>query len=162
MGAKAELAVLRDRVAELERQLAAVTRQVAAAGPLIDDATRLDDLAARADRLSASASAALHALQDRAEPLGHGLDRFVPTVNTVYRAAATGYVSAYYAGGRSAAIVLLAGPTDPPTEHLAGADTTVGLNTYVGGVVRRGEYWVLSASNNRPEMGFRPMFTPLF
>ncbi|WP_433271934.1 hypothetical protein ACQPZF_14540 [Actinosynnema sp. CS-041913] len=85
-----------------------------------------------------------------------GEDRFQAALNTVYQARTSGYVAVYFVGGRTARMRLLTGPQSPPT-------TSVGYgDTYVGGVVRAGEFWM--AATHRPgiKAGFECVFTPLF
>lgn len=89
------------------------------------------------------------------------LPRTRPAFDTVYQAEATGYVSVFFAGGRTDVLQLLVGPEDPPGECICEANTRNGLNTYIGGIVREGEYWTVVARNGA-RSGFQCVFTPLF
>lgn len=84
-----------------------------------------------------------------------------PAIGVVHRAEATGYVSLYFVGGRTATVRLLVGWGDPQTECICEANTRNDLNSYAGGIVRKDEYWTLE-SKLGDRSGFECVFTPLF
>lgn len=88
-------------------------------------------------------------------------DRTRPALGVVHQAEVTGYVSIYFTGGRTDKIQLLAGWDDPPTECICEANNYNDLNSYAGGVVRQGEYWMV-VSKKLEKSGFECVFTPLF
>lgn len=156
-----ELKEMQARIERLEQHVARLSGAMMAAGPLLADSRRLEELAGRAGQLSAAADGALAALGERAAAAGVGLPRSRPDFGTVHRAEATGYVSAYFVGGWNDKLRLLVGWDDPPTECICEANTTNDLNSYVGGIVRKGEYWTIACK--RPtKLGFECVFTPLF
>lgn len=143
------------RVQELEGRVERLTNLL---GTLLDDEdrhARLTDLAGRAEN-------ALRALEVRAEPMGVGEPRFEADLDTIYRAKTFGYVAVYFVGGRTARMRLLVGPQSPPTTSVGAANAGAEINSYMGGIVRPGEYWM--AATHRPGMkaGFECIFTPLF
>ena len=77
-------------------------------------------------------------------------------VNTVYLAEYTGYVSIFFTGGWMSRVELVAGPENPPTEVISALEGE--LNSYAGGVIRRGEYWMARAK--RDKAGVQCVFTP--
>jgi hypothetical protein len=137
------------RVQELEGR---VERLTGLLGNLLDD----EDRHARLNDLATRAETALRALEQRAELAGIGAPRFKAALDTVYQATTFGYVAVYFVGGRTARMRLLIGPQSPPTTSVGYADS------YLGGIVRPGEYWV--AATHRPGMkaDFECVFTPLF
>jgi hypothetical protein len=90
-----------------------------------------------------------------------GLARSRPAIGVVHRAEVTGYVSLFFTGGRTSVVRLLVGWADPPTECVCEANTRNDLNSYAGGIVRKGEYWLLD-SKHGDRSGFECVFTPLF
>ena len=82
--------------------------------------------------------------------------RFPAALDTVYLARTLGYVSVYFVTGRTARVRLLVGPQDPPT-------TSVGYvaSSYLGGVVRPGEFWMAATHKPGLKTGFECVFTPL-
>ena len=143
-----EIDRLTTRVTQLESQLAQV---LAAVGPLVSDTNHLTALAQQASRLNHATEAALRDLLE--QPTGIGRPRFEVALNTVYRADYPGYVSMVFRSGRTGSVQILAGPTDPPTEPVSFPG-----DTYVGGFIRRGEFWTVSSSG-RP--AFKGTFTPI-
>jgi hypothetical protein len=158
---KDELNALQERVAQLEAHIAQLTAAVAPARALLDDSRRLEELGERAARLSAAADSALLGIQQLATSTGVALPRTRPAFNTVYQAEATGYVSLFFTGGRTDILQLLAGPDNPPTECICEANTRNDLNSYAGGIVRKGEYWTV-VSRTGLRSGVECVFTPLF
>lgn len=143
------------RIQELEGR---VERLTGLLGNLLDDDdrhTRLTDLAERT-------GAALRALETRAEPLGIGAARFEAALDTVYRATSHGYVAVYFVGGRTARMRLLVGPQSPPTTSVGYANSGSDINSYMGTVVRPGEYWMAATHNPGMKAGFECVFTPMF
>jgi hypothetical protein len=138
------------RMQELEGR---VERLTGLLGNLLDD----EDRHARLTDLTERTGAALRALETRAEAVGVGEPRFEAALDTVYRARSHGYVAVYFVGGRTAQMRLLVGPRNPPTTSIGSAN-----NSYMGGIVRPGEYWM--AATHRPGLkaGFECIFTPLF
>jgi hypothetical protein len=158
---KAEQKALQDRIEQLEEHVAQLAETMTTARAMLADSRRLEELAARAGQLSAGADAALLALGERAAASGVGLPRLRPALGAVHRAEVTGYVSVYFTGGRTDTLRLLAGWDDPPTECICETNTRNELNSYAGGVVRKGEYWTIVG--RRPEAsGYECVFTPLF
>jgi hypothetical protein len=158
---RAERNALQDRIEQLEKHVAELAETMTTARAMLADSRRLDELAARAGQLSAGADAALLALGERAAASGVGLPRLRPALGAVHRAEATGYVSLYFTGGRTGTLRLLAGWEDPPTECICETNTRNDLNSYAGGVVRKGEYWTVAGKH--PEgSGYQCVFTPLF
>jgi hypothetical protein len=88
--------------------------------------------------------------------------RFEAALNTVYRARTHGYVALYFVGGRAASMRLLVGPQSPPTTSVGVASPGSEINSYVGGIIRPGEYWMAATHNPRTKAGFECIFTPLF
>jgi hypothetical protein len=143
------------RMQELEGRVERLTTLL---GNLLDD----DDRHARLTDLAERTGAALRALETRAEATGIGEQRFEAALDTVYRARTHGYVAVYFVGGRTARTRLLVGPQSPPTTSIGAANSGAEINSYMGGIVRPGEYWM--AATHRPGMkaGFECIFTPLF
>lgn len=140
------------RVQELE---ARVERLAGLLGPLLDD----EDRHARLTDLATRAEGALRALETRAEPMGVGAPRFEAALDTVYRATTFGYVAVYFVGGRTGRVRLLIGPQSPPTTSVGYANAG---NSYMGGFVRPGEYWMAATHRPGKKCGFECIFTPLF
>jgi hypothetical protein len=157
---KRDIEALHARVGDLERQVEHLAGLVAAARPLLDDAGRLEDLAERAGRLAAAAEAALQALHGRGGHLGARQARFRAAFDTVHRAEAHGYVALSVTRGPSDKIRLLVGPDDPPAECV-GEINNVSDDSFLGAVVRPGEYWTAASVRHRTS-GFACLFTPLF
>jgi len=145
---------LHARVQELEGR---VERLTGLLGALLDD----EDRHARLTDLAERTGTALRALESRAESVGIGEPRFEAALDTVYRAKTHGYVAVYFVGGRTARMRLLVGPQSPPTTSV-GYASGAEINSYMGGIVRPGEYWM--AATHKPGMraGFECVFTPLF
>lgn len=143
------------RIQELEGR---VERLTGLLGNLLDE----DDRHARLTDLAERTGAALRTLETRAESAGIGQPRFEAALDTVYRAKTHGYVALYFVGGRTARMQLLVGPQSPPTTSIGKASPGSEINSYIGGIVRPGEYWM--AATHRPGMkaGFECIFTPLF
>ncbi len=99
------------------------------------------------------------ALEPRLAPLG---ERFDARLDTVYRAAVPGYVAIYFDTGWTATVSLLVGTENPPTRSVGVIESWSERNSYAGGIVRAGEYWMASSDSERPDLKFRIHFTPLF
>ena len=102
-------------------------------------------------------------LEERLDQLTKsGTGRFEAALDTVYQATTYGYVAVYFVGGRTARMHLLVGPQSPPTTSVGYANSGSEINSYMGTLVRPGEYWM--AATHRPGMkaGFECVFTPLF
>jgi hypothetical protein len=145
---------LERRIVELERVVQTLAAQVDAARPLLADTTRLQALTARAE-------AAAEALAARTVPVPLGAG-FEGQIDTLYRAEVTGFVAVYFVTGRTAKVQLLVGPSDPPTRVVGVVDSRGSQQSYAGGIVRAGEYWVAASSSRRPNLNFQVHFTPLF
>ncbi len=143
----------RDEIDMLTRRVSQLESQLAAAEPLLRDTNHLTALAEQANRLNHATEAALRDLLEQTAHVGIGRPRFEVALNTVYRADHPGYVSMVFRGGRTGSVQILAGPTDPPTEPVSFPG-----DSYVGGFVRRGEFWMVSSSG---KPGFRGTFTPI-
>jgi hypothetical protein len=136
---------LESRVEELEARVA----------QLLEDNGRVPELADRAEN-------ALKALAKLAEPAGLTEQRFEANLDTVYQAATYGYVAVYFVGGRTARMHLLVGPTSPPTTSVGYANSGSEINSYMGTIVRPGEYWMAATHRTGMKAGFECIFTPLF
>ncbi|WP_033438151.1 hypothetical protein [Saccharothrix sp. NRRL B-16314] len=143
------------RVQELEGR---VERLTGLLGTLLDDGDRH----ARLIELAERAEGALRALEARSGLMGIGEPRFQAALDTVYQAKTFGYVAVYFVGGRTARVRLLIGPHNPPDTSVGCANSGSDINSYIGGIVRPGEYWM--AATHRPGLksGFECLFTPLF
>jgi hypothetical protein len=86
--------------------------------------------------------------------------RFGVALNTTYDAPVTGYLSVSSTDGRTGRVKLFVGYEDPPTEFVGIASTTGGSNTFLGAVIREGEFFLLDADGKQP--AFRCVFTPFF
>jgi len=159
---KDELKLLQQRVEELENRVRQLTDLVAPARALLEDSQKLEEMAGQAKRLSAAADTALQTLSERAKAAGVGQPRTRPAPGVVHRAEVTGYVSVFFTGGRTDTLRLLVGRDDPPTECVSEANTFNDLNSYAGGIVRKGEYWTLAGTHTgKKSFGFECVFTPL-
>jgi len=136
---------LESRVEELETRVA----------QLLEDDGRVPELAERAEN-------ALKALAKLAEPAGLTEQRFEANLDTVYQATTYGYVAVYFVGGRTARMHLLVGPTSPPTTSVGYANSGSEINSYMGTIVRPGEYWMAATHRTGMKAGFECIFTPLF
>ncbi len=136
---------LESRVEELEARVA----------QLLEDNGRVPELAERAEN-------ALKALAKLAEPAGLTEQRFEANLDTVYQATTYGYVAVYFVGGRTARMHLLVGPTSPPTTSVGYANSGSEINSYMGTIVRPGEYWMAATHRTGMKAGFECIFTPLF
>lgn len=116
------------------------------------------------ERRVAELERAVRTLTARAEhaavpaPPGEGFDG---VLDTLYRAEVTGFVAVYFVTGRTAKVQLLAGPGNPPTRVVGVVDSRGSHQSYAGGIVRAGEYWVAASASGRPNLNFRVHFTPL-
>ncbi|MEU7530655.1 hypothetical protein AB0A74_33340 [Saccharothrix sp. NPDC042600] len=149
-GARKQVEALTARVAELEHRVAALSADLERARPLLADTARLE-------ALTRGAESALAALEARNEPLRVAGERFDGRLGVVYRAEVTGYVAVYFTTGWHANVELLVGAQAPPTRVVGVADA----DSYAGGVVRAGEYWLARPDNDRAGDAFRIHFTPL-
>ena len=145
---------LERRIVELERMVQVLAAQVDVVRPLLGDTARLESLAVRAE-------AAVRALEARgvSVPLGEG---FEGRIDTLYQAGVTGFVAVYFVTGRTAKVQLLVGPSNPPTRVVGVVDSRGTHDSYAGGIVRAGEYWMAASNSGRPNLDFRVHFTPLF
>jgi hypothetical protein len=153
----AEIDALTRRVQQLEGQLAQLTHILAAAEPLLRDTNRLTELADYAGRLNEGIEAKLRDLRDQALPQGIGGPRFEVRLNTVYHADSPGYVSMVFYSGSTGAVRILAGPDDRPSEPVSFPG-----DQYVGGFIRRGEYWMVTPLRPGSSPSFDGIFTPLY
>lgn len=143
------------RMQELEGR---VERLTGLLGNLLDD----EDRHARLTDLTERTGAALRALETRAEAVGIGGPRFEAALDTVYHARTHGYVAVYFVGGRTARMRLLVGRQSPPTTSIGYANSSSEINSYMGGIVRPGEYWMAATHHPGMKAGFECVFTPLF
>jgi hypothetical protein len=128
---------------------------------LLQEARRLDELTRHVFAMTEDLEAALKDLHDRAAGDGARHERVEVKLNQVYRADMTGYVSAFFVGGYTDKLELLVGPEDPPTSCICALNTTNDLNSYAGGIVRPGEYW-MAKSKRGDKSGVKCVFTPVF
>jgi hypothetical protein len=91
-----------------------------------------------------------------------GVGRFEAALDTVYQATCHGYVAVYFVGGRTARMHLLVGTQSPPTTSVGYANSGSEINSYMGTVVRPGEYWMAATHKPGMKAGFECVFTPLF
>lgn len=143
------------RMLELEGR---VERMTGLLGNLLDD----EDRHARLTDLAERTGAALRALEARADAMGIGTPRFEAALDTVYQAPTFGYVAVYFVGGRTARMRLLVGPANPPTTSVGYANSGGEINSYMGTIVRPGEYWMAGTHRAGMNAGFECIFTPLF
>ncbi|MCE6996740.1 hypothetical protein LZG04_18295 [Saccharothrix sp. S26] len=146
---------LHTRLRELEGRVERLTNLL---GALADDGERY----ARLHELAERTDGALRSLEGRAARAGIGLPRFQAALDTVYQAETYGYVAVYFVGGRTARVRLLVGPQSPPTTSVGYADSGSDINSYIGGVVRPGEFWLVATHRPGMRAGFECVFTPLF
>jgi hypothetical protein len=111
--------------------------------------------------------ARIAALEEKVERLaallGGGEEgRFEAALDTVYEARTHGYVAVYFVGGRTARMHLLVGTTNPPTTSVGYANSGSDINSYMGTIVRPGEYWMAATHRAGMKAGFECIFTPLF
>ncbi|TQM79570.1 hypothetical protein FHX81_1879 [Saccharothrix saharensis] len=143
------------RVRELEGR---VERLTGLLGKLTDDEERY----ARLHGLAERTDGALRSLEARAASVGVGQPRFQAALDTVYHAKTFGYVAVFFVGGRTSRLRLLVGTANPPETSVGYADSSADLNSYMGVVVRPGEYWMVSSPRPGREYGFECVFTPIF
>lgn len=112
-------------------------------------------------RAGREALPALEDLRKGLESAAAGIDvpRVRASLDKVYRAERTGYVSLYFDGGYTDRVKLLVGPEDPPGSIICELNTSNSINSYAGGVVRRGEYW-MARSEKAGKSGVKCVFTP--
>ena len=121
------------------------------------------DLEARVAALEARVEALLSA---QGGAVANGAAGIVPRrlvqFDMVYQAPETGYLTLWSGWGGSDRCVILAGPVSPPTEELGMLNTMKNLNTYIGAVIRRGEYFCVTSEATRVgrESGVTAHFTP--
>lgn len=170
------------RARDLEVRLDAVEVEVQPARQLVDDALSgtpeervrflanrvSDELRQEIETLTADV-ARLKTLRGEAESALYKLqaalrgERAAPwpvTLNHVYQADVPGYVSVWFDSGRTDKIDILVGDEDPPTLCVGNLNTTNDINSYVGTIVRPGEYWLLQSKQGE-RSGVLSMFTPL-
>jgi hypothetical protein len=143
------------RIQELEGR---VERLTGLLGTLLEDEERYTRLTELAER----AGTALHTLEGKAAPLGIGGERFEAALDTVYHATTPGYVAVYFVGGRTARVHLLVGRQSPPATSVGYANSGAEINSYIGGLIRRGEYWMAATHNPGMKAGYECIFTPLY
>lgn len=154
------------RLASLEAPLADLTESASGARVLLADDERLERISTRIAEISASARHALDGVEGRAASIPVTAPRSTPELGVVHRAEATGYVAVYFDGGMTDEITLLVGQSDPPSEVVGVANSAADLHSYVGAVVRRGEYWRVASRNEdraqrgAGDSGFVCVFTP--
>jgi hypothetical protein len=101
-------------------------------------------------------------LEERLERLlNPAAERFEAALDTVYQAATYGYVAVYFVGGRTARMHLLVGNQSPPTTSVGYANSGSEINSYMGTIVRPGEYWMAATHKPGLNAGFECIFTPL-
>ena len=94
--------------------------------------------------------------------MGIGEPRFEADLDTVYQAESHGYVAIYFVGGRTASMRLLVGPRARRPRASATRTPRLEINSYIGGIVRPGEYWMAATHSTGMRAGFECIFTPLF
>ncbi|GGQ67971.1 hypothetical protein [Couchioplanes azureus] len=159
-GRRRRTAELTARLDRMEEQLRRVLDQTAGARPLLADAQRLAKLAAEARALSDATATTVEGLQALLAGTGIDRPRLHARVNRVYRAESLGYVAVFFRGGRTDDVRLLVGRDKPPQECIGEANTRNELNSYVGGVIRAGEYWTVEAKFATTS-SYGCVFTPL-
>jgi hypothetical protein len=112
-------------------------------------------------RAGREALPALEELRTALETAAAGIaaPRLRASLDKIYRAERTGYVSLYFDGGYTDRVKLLVGPEDPPDSVICELNTSNSINSYAGGVVRRGEYW-MARSEKPTKSGVKCVFTP--
>ncbi|MFI6026635.1 hypothetical protein [Amycolatopsis magusensis] len=114
---------------------------------------------AELERMVQTLTARADASEARTAPRGEG---FEGRLDTLYRAESSGFVAVYFVTGRTAKVQLLVGPHNPLTRVVGVVNSRGSQDSYAGGIVRAGEYWVAASSSRRPNLNFRVHFTPLF
>lgn len=56
----------------------------------------------------------------------------------------------------------MVGQQSPPTTSVGYANSGSEINSYMGGIVRPGEYWTAATHHPGMKAGFECVFTPLF
>jgi hypothetical protein len=87
--------------------------------------------------------------------------REMARLNQVYHSPFTGYVALFFTGGYTDRVQLLMGPTNPPEFCVCRLNCQGDVNSYAGGIVRQGEYW-LAQSQIGEESGVECCYTPFF
>ncbi len=100
-------------------------------------------------------------LQQQVNKNGARQRRTRASLNQVHHADETGYVALYFIGGRTDTVQLLMGPTNPPEICVSELNCQAGINSYAGGVVRQGEYWMAESALGE-DSGVRCCYTPFF
>lgn len=154
------------RFDELQRTLAEDPQQrlaLAVQGVSEQLAGRLERALADLDALRRAVDE-MKALRERLEASARGEAERAPRVfgelGRTYRAEWTGYVSLYFEGGYTDSVELRVGDTSPPTTVVCTLNSRNDINSYAGGVVRRGEYWLAASSREHGDSGVRCVFTP--
>ena len=101
-------------------------------------------------------------LAQRIEALEQGLKQQPPQrmqLGEVHQAPATGYVALWFDGGVGDEVQLLVGAEPPPYACVSALNCRSDINSYAGGVVRKGEYW-LATSQHPDQSGVRCTYTP--
>ena len=130
---------------ELETKLRQASKQATEASALV---TEMKSLREQARTLS--------------QPEAVAAKRFKGNLNRVYKPQWTGYACLYFDGGTTDIVQLLVGPKEPPEECICQLNTRNEINSYAGGVIRAGEYWVAKSkySQEWTPSGVCCVFTP--
>ncbi|SCG39490.1 hypothetical protein [Micromonospora coxensis] len=145
------------RLDKLEQKVRRVDAATAQAAPLLQDTDRLARLATEAQRTVEAVQAAVSGAAATADRPTSA--RFRPRFNQVYQAKGYGYVAAYFTGGRTGTVRLLVGDENPPEYCISEANVANDINSFLGGIVRPGEHWMLQTKG---AAGFTTCFTPMY
>ena len=151
---------LDDRLAALSARVDELERGHGAVAALASDAGRLEALTAEADGLAARVTGAVEAAKALADGSSVDQPRWTPEWNKVYRADGLVLVVAWMYSGRNDRVDLLVGPADPPDQLVARGNSSNDINSFVCGVVRPGEQWMLRSQVGE-RTGWESVVTPI-
>lgn len=128
---------------------------------LVADGKRLRQVTEDVGRRHEEAERALRALVSRLEGGAMPPPRTKVEFNKVYQAETLGYVAAFFDGGRTDKVSVLIGAENPPALSYGELNTTNEINSYVGAIVRPGEYWMVRSKRGE-RSGVKCFYTPLY
>ncbi len=125
----------------------------------LQDARQASEIKEAVARLKAEIEKTAEQLTARARGEAAQQKRFKAALNRVYQAEWTGYVSIFFTGGWTDTASLRVGPTNPPQNIVSILNCQNDINSYAGGVVRQGEYW-MAESKRGEKSGVECIYTP--
>lgn len=126
----------------------------------LSEADLLRDRSGRLRTLADELEQAQGELVRRLSGGGAPAERFPAALDTVHRADCLVYVAIYFTGGRTDKVSLLIGEENPPAKSYGELNSGADINSYIGGVVRPGEYWTARSKNR--SSGVKCVVTPLY